>query len=663
MPYIKPDKTRHQYVLGIDFGHGETSADFCSILWDAKYGDLKDPDHIEIFKGLHAVKSVLLIAQGADGNEEVYIGNQAVNKYTTSGKGAAISFHSCFKKAPSLMSADDKRVMGLFMREVYRQIRDGRHELTDDNHLVYIACPSNPTVWSDEELKAYAEIASEAGLPLADINGRRVGLIRESRAAFIKALSLPEVKSSVKDGILLIDFGSSTVDLTYYSRSLARPIDDGGAECGASKVEMAVFGDLRKSDERVDEVIKANPCAETAMALSARDSKERFYKDDAEQLEVLMSLTKMSGKQMEGTLEHFYSDREIKEMLSGYVASVTRCFTAYRDKYLEGKPIKGVFLTGGASRMPFVEDVVKEVFGCEKGAIYRDPDPSLTISNGITQAGRADLRTYAMENALLSSSAIADAVIADKAADKAAAAAASAMVPELQRCFNDFAQSSSDGSIADLSTAMNGRVKAMRFGALLTQGYGDALRSVANVSILPQLNNIVLGYFPDYQIPDMKASTLFSLNIDPDDIAELSTVISDCVEKISEGFFGYLFKIIFNILAGLLAIYATFVTKVGTSFSNIFRDKPLESPDYNDAIGEFTLSFNDRNTSLSSSKRAELLAKFKEKKGEYRDGIRESVKTIITTDKALTAKIDASGRFEMKKYISEQIERARLMLN
>ena len=37
---ILPDKTKHEYVIGIDFGHGETSAAYCSIGWDSTKGQL-----------------------------------------------------------------------------------------------------------------------------------------------------------------------------------------------------------------------------------------------------------------------------------------------------------------------------------------------------------------------------------------------------------------------------------------------------------------------------------------------------------------------------------------------------------------------------------------------------------------------------------------------
>ena len=401
MPYVAPNKNRQKYVLGIDFGNRETSAALCMIQWDDVYSQLETPETIEIFNGKTAIKSVLLIEHTPD-EDKCYIGNPAVANYCNpknyNDPNKSYKFYSYFKKVPSAMSSDDKLVMGLFMREVYKQIRRQRQELTDTNHVVYIACPSNPDIWTEDELTTYAQIASDAGLPLVKISDRRTGLIRESRAAFIKASSSLQTKVSIKEGILLIDFGSSTVDLTYYSSKCEKPIDDGGTYCGASQVEKTLFEALKETDERIGKIIEKTPSAETAMLYYIRKAKEEFYFENADYMEISINLTKATGGKLKGYLEVSYSNEEVKSLLSGYIQDINKCFTDYRDKHLRGKPIKLVFLTGGASRMDFIQDIVRNVFNY-KGDIYRDMNPSLTI--GIALTGRADIWTYAMEQQLL----------------------------------------------------------------------------------------------------------------------------------------------------------------------------------------------------------------------------------------------------------------------
>ena len=35
---VKPNKEKHKYVVGVDFGHGETSAAICELEWDKSAG-------------------------------------------------------------------------------------------------------------------------------------------------------------------------------------------------------------------------------------------------------------------------------------------------------------------------------------------------------------------------------------------------------------------------------------------------------------------------------------------------------------------------------------------------------------------------------------------------------------------------------------------------
>lgn len=162
MNYIKPNKSKHLYILGFDFGHGETSVDKCDIQWNATYSQLGSPESIEIFNGVPAIKSVVLVEKKKtfqnreqketpmfgmpDTGETVYIGQQAVSHYGNPKNhtdDVDMSYFSYFKKRPSDMSDEDKKVMRTFMHEVYEQIKKQRQELKDDNHLVYIACPSD----------------------------------------------------------------------------------------------------------------------------------------------------------------------------------------------------------------------------------------------------------------------------------------------------------------------------------------------------------------------------------------------------------------------------------------------------------------------------------------------------------------------------------------
>jgi hypothetical protein len=69
----------------------------------------------------------------------------------------------------------------------------------------------------------------------------------------------------------------------------------------------------------------------------------------------------------------------------------------YRDLLIEAKkvlevPPKVVLLTGGGSRMPFVEEICKDVFDKAISPTERDPDPSFCVSKGLAGYGRWEIR-------------------------------------------------------------------------------------------------------------------------------------------------------------------------------------------------------------------------------------------------------------------------------
>ena len=70
---IVPDKNKHEYIIGIDFGHGETSAAYCSIGWGIAIGELKDPIDVDFGSNRKVIPSAINIMP--DG--QVYIGESA----------------------------------------------------------------------------------------------------------------------------------------------------------------------------------------------------------------------------------------------------------------------------------------------------------------------------------------------------------------------------------------------------------------------------------------------------------------------------------------------------------------------------------------------------------------------------------------------------------
>ena len=659
MSYIIPNKNTHEYVIGIDFGHGETSADICNIQWQDNYLKLLPPESIEIFNNVNAIKSVLLIEE-LDGETNYFIGEQAISRFGSRKKQSAAkqSYYSYFKKAPSKMTPEERQVMESFMREVYLQIRRQRSELTDTNHLVYIACPSNSDKWSDQEQIAYADIALSAGLPLATIDGVGDGIIRESRAAFLKARNNPKSKSSIKEGILLIDFGSSTVDLTYYStHHTEKPIDDGGAECGASNVEIRITDELKKTEPKIQEAIDANPSAATAVLLAVREAKEKYYSFDGEDMEISISLTKLTGGAVMGAIEKYYSDDEIIKILSEYIGEIRTCFEQYRDRYLTNMPIKMIFLTGGASRMQFIQDLARDVFHYE-GEFYREINPSLTISNGIALAGRADLRSSDLKGVLDKDI---DEIgnqneFPNKVIEAGSKEIANGVLNVIEKRYELFKSRTADSSLESLESEIKEALSGMDYTAMFNKPFADVLREVVNVTVLPELNAVVADYFPDEKLKEITTRQKISTDVTIS-TENIEPIINKSVDSISEGLMLGLLKLLRSIVGGIVSMALAAVIRVLGNPEKGFWETA-------DSIASRIMpNWNGKDTVLDSEKRATIYANFLENRPSFAQNIQESLCKDLNSNQQLNDSIKAVFKTEAKKYVEEQIKQVRLMLN
>ena len=257
---IVPDKNKHQYVVGVDYGHGETSAAICAIEWGKDAG-LRETKVLDIDLDRAARKKVITSAI-CHVNEGILIGDEAF-EHMTDNSGIRIGF----KQKPESIDGEAEKLMIDYMKAVYGRIRESQSELTDTNHIVYIARPSG---WTDEDAKElYRQMAIKAGIPLG-------GLTSESRAAIFYAKS-PNVNfaKEITQGAIVFDLGSSTLDFTYLSDT-ERPIDY-GYNLGASIIDNAVLENMIMKDENVKEFVGKYPEYRDALKFKARKFKEDAY--------------------------------------------------------------------------------------------------------------------------------------------------------------------------------------------------------------------------------------------------------------------------------------------------------------------------------------------------------------------------------------------------
>lgn len=381
---IEENKTK--FVVGIDFGHGETAA----ALYDIEKGETK---RLDILPGKSVVKSAVAILE-QEGEPSTVIGDGAIGKM-----GDAKRFQISFKKRPSIMSQDEKSLMISFMEGVYTCIRNQNNVLNDQNHVVYIARPSHYS-WDSEENK-YLAMAEQAGIPIA-------GVHKESRAAYYMARNNANsnIDQRVKDGVLIVDYGSSTIDFTYWNKNLVETIDD-GCDYGANAVETTLMQDFLKTSNNEDvkgfyrlygQDLNSNPY--NRMLFEFRKAKEEYYSiGTANKLTCKLDLSDCTlGEDVtlgEDGISYTYrkTKEEINKLLSQYIDNVTEKVNEFKNNFLKDKKVAFVFITGGASRMDFVKDIFSKCFNIDKQQVERDNEPSEIVAKGIAKLSYIDYVT------------------------------------------------------------------------------------------------------------------------------------------------------------------------------------------------------------------------------------------------------------------------------
>lgn len=376
---VSPNKESHRYVVGIDLGHGETSAAYAEIGWGEDMGTLEPVKDIDLPQDK---TFVIPSAISIESNGDLHVGADAFEYQEA-------ELHVCFKQRPTSINGKAEQLMIKFMSEVYKLIRERVGAiLTDGNHLVYIATPSG---WDKETQDLYGQMAREAGMPIA-------GVTWESRAAFIKAQSSADsgLPQYVDKGAIVFDMGSSTLDFTYISTDVLKdnnkPIDY-GYDCGASKVERLMYEKLKEDSDVVEEFEQKYPKGTDRLLFEMRKGKEEYYRKAEHKLRKTVDFYQLVSDEDLDVVRCVYKEGELDDYLKqkGYVELISKAMKDYKENHIKGMPIHAAFFTGGASRMDFLQDLVKDLWQVDY--VFRDQNPSLTISQGVAEAARSDVRS------------------------------------------------------------------------------------------------------------------------------------------------------------------------------------------------------------------------------------------------------------------------------
>ena len=389
------DASSFDYILGFDMGHGEISVSY----W--KMNINSSPDDLQV-NGNSQKKDFTLLFQESDGTYKT-------GEATIGGENGQL--FSYFKVKPSRMNElyagtqkTKKELMQQMLVEILKQVKakNTNEGLFTGKGLLVVGCPSSPDWLANEADLKYAKIFQDVvGQTGHDL---KVIIMPESRASLVKiykeSTGNKEFVKILHDGVIVYDFGSSTLDATSidFDNNIQ---NDESIPLGAHLIEELIFKNFCSLNGCTSDDFNSPEAA----VLYARRIKEAYYTSISGKCQPLVlelkngeypifPITKENMHRITHVEKVGYST-DTRPFVEGTWASLCRSFLeSTKEHWLEKvgkKEFNGlILLTGGASRMGFIEEMAKEVF--PKAKVHLDGDPSFCVSRGLAYATNADLQ-------------------------------------------------------------------------------------------------------------------------------------------------------------------------------------------------------------------------------------------------------------------------------
>ena len=290
-----------------------------------------------------------------------------------------------------------------FIQEVYKRVCKCEFWEEETCNEIFIA---SPTKWNEKDKRDYREFVESAINEINQEKNRKpisIGwVMNESDAAYF---AFKDTKICKENGVVLIvGFGSSTIDFTLMIDGIKQNIDNLSCRDGASNVEITLFDDFLANNPDVAKQIQ------DATAKIREKSGNPYYDEAAN---ILYQFRKQKEIAYAGGQKHIFflyenpcGDNSIvltpqiinfESKIEPYKNQVKKDFEHLRDELLHanilnGRKIDHIILTGGASMMPWVKTSLEEVFN-EKDRFGRDvfgkeviidkENPSFVVAKGI----------------------------------------------------------------------------------------------------------------------------------------------------------------------------------------------------------------------------------------------------------------------------------------
>ncbi|MDE7189812.1 MAG: hypothetical protein K2N96_06675 [Muribaculaceae bacterium] len=391
---------KYSYIIGFDLGDGEISAAY----WNLKEEGFVKPYDLKFDKDEH---QKVLSALFAEKNGTIHIGTLSEMSNLASTQG---NLYINFKVSPKRLydselyegdSISKKQLMQLVLRKCLEKIYESNSNRFDGEGLLVIGCPSGPEWLENGSDLMYADILKE-GLEGLDMR-LKVIVMPESRASLIKVYKEQGqlVGSHVQDGVVVMDHGSSTFDITLINFITNQQADD-SIPLGANKIERTMLKVLLEQNKKN----RFDLLDFRSQLLLIRNAKEAFFTNPVSKPRIFIewtdgdcAMSRVSEEFMTG-ITHQSPQSYTSEKHSSAKGSWVELHKDFTEKTvgrlcrtMEVKPAEFngvILLTGGASKMQFIRSCVDELF--PKAHIVIDPEPSYCVSRGLAWAAYTDLK-------------------------------------------------------------------------------------------------------------------------------------------------------------------------------------------------------------------------------------------------------------------------------
>ncbi|MFJ8630204.1 Hsp70 family protein [Streptomyces sp. NPDC093568] len=371
-------------VVGFDLGHGETAL--------AKtYTDKTAPPVVlDIGSTGSGRQHVTAVAEHP--TRGVLVGREA-----TDARGVT-SLYLAFK-SPEIDRDDVHTPIRLFVDKVCGDACERDQDLAGSRPVRWVF--GAPSGWDAELRRSYGALLKQAGLSDVEV-------VPESRAAMLYARDSGEVQAGqdqLGGNVLVVDLGSSTADFTSVLSYSAGPPIDTGLQLGAGLLDRTILDrqlEQHPMNDALRETLQESRFERLRLELLCREAKETFFRTDPSRFvddpeATVGGMRKVATRAGNAYFEVELTAAEMEAVINTPQPSLgDRSWRrAFRDSLDDAVRTMGrqpdmVLLTGGASRMHFVQQEARDAFGADR--VLLGLEPEVAIARGLALAGRMGVR-------------------------------------------------------------------------------------------------------------------------------------------------------------------------------------------------------------------------------------------------------------------------------